>query len=175
MFARNQLLKADSDPNGSDLSNKLNHYEYPVINIDPSLDERIQDNVILSKAFSDLERESSSPDTTEVKPKPFVRVGTTLKKSIPEPTPTIQESSVKSSPSRDSTLEKAKSIAFNSREVRLVGQKEVEMKDDVATKVVIALENIQKDASELWDQVNEKLDQGWTDLKAMVEKAIAKP
>ena len=58
-------------------------------------------------------------------------------------------------------------IALNSREVRLVGpnQKEVEMKDDMATKVVVALENLQKEASDVWSQVNEKLDKGLSDIK----------
>lgn len=72
-----------------------------------------------------------------------------------------------------SNIEKMKSIAFNSREVRLVGpdQREVEMKDDVATKVQVAIENFQKEATEVLGQVNEKLDKGWTELKTMVEKA----
>lgn len=59
------------------------------------------------------------------------------------------------------------SIAFNSREVRFVGpnQKEVEMKDDMASKVVVVLDNLQKEAGEVWDQVNDKLDKGWKDIK----------
>lgn len=72
-------------------------------------------------------------------------------------------------------LEKAKSIAFNSREVRLVGpeQKEVEMKDDLPTKIVIVLDNLKSEASDLWGQVSENVDKGWTDLKRAVEKVIA--
>lgn len=68
-----------------------------------------------------------------------------------------------------------KTIAFNSREIRLVGpdQKEVEMKDDVGTKMMIALENLSKEATEVWGQVNEKLDKGWTELKTAVETALA--
>lgn len=87
---------------------------------------------------------------------------------------------------KPSSMELIKSIAFNGREVRLVGadQKEVEMKDDIPTKVVIALENLQKEASDVWSVVNkqldkgwsvvnEKLDQGWTELKSVVDAAIA--
>lgn len=67
-----------------------------------------------------------------------------------------------------------KNIAFNSREIRLMGpdQKEVEMKDDVGTKMVIALENLQKEAVEAWGQVNEKLDKGWTELKSMIDDVV---
>lgn len=70
--------------------------------------------------------------------------------------------------------DKIKTIAFNSREYRLVGpqQKEVEMKDDVGTKMMIALENLSKEATDVWDQVNTKLDKGWTEFKAMVEGAL---
>lgn len=161
MAARDKYSKIDEvkyDSDKSDPFNELFPYEYPVLTKrDSSSDERILDNVIVSRAFADLERESASPEVSVVK------------KVAPEPTPTVQN------PEVDTSLERAKSIAFNSREVRLVGpnQDEVEMKDDVATKVVVALENIQKDATELWGQVNEKLDKGWTDLKAMVERAIA--
>jgi len=71
--------------------------------------------------------------------------------------------------------EKIKAIAFNSREVRLVGpnQKEVEMKDDVASRLLVALENFQKDATQVWGQVNGQLDKGWTDFKTMIEDAVA--
>lgn len=71
-------------------------------------------------------------------------------------------------------VEKMKDIALNSREVRLVGpnQQEVEMKDDLQSKVVVALENLQKEAKEVYGQVNEKLDQGWTELKSMVEGVV---
>lgn len=70
--------------------------------------------------------------------------------------------------------EKIKTIAFNSREFRLVGpqQKEVEMKDDVGTKMMIAMENFGKEATEVWDQVNTKLDQGWKEFKAMIDGAL---
>lgn len=163
-YSKIETVKYDSDE--SDLFNKLYPYEYPVLIKRDSAkpDERIQDNVIVSKAFADLERESSSPE-------PGVSV---VKKVAPEPAPAVQGSA---DADELSLLERAKSIAFNSREVRLVGpdRKEVEMKDDVATKVVVALENIQKDATELWGQVNEKLDKGWTDFKAMVERVVAAP
>ena len=68
-----------------------------------------------------------------------------------------------SSPSAD----RAKDIALNSREIRLVGpnQKEVEMKDDLPTKIVVAMENLGKEATDVWGQVNDKLDKTWTDVK----------
>lgn len=71
--------------------------------------------------------------------------------------------------------EKIKTIAFNSREYRLVGpqQKEVEMKEDVGTKMMIALENLGKEATDVWEQVNTKLDKGWTDFKTMIDGALS--
>lgn len=70
-------------------------------------------------------------------------------------------------PKGSADVERIKDIAMNSREVRLVGpnQKPTEMKDDVATKFVVAMENLQKEATDVWGQVNEKLDKGWTELK----------
>lgn len=72
-----------------------------------------------------------------------------------------------SEPKGSANIERITDIAMNSREVRLVGpnKKEVEMKDDVASKFVVAMENLQKEATEVWGQVNERLDKGWTDLK----------
>lgn len=102
-------------------------------------------NKVKSSSYTDLERESSAPANQKVAESKEVLAG-----------------------SSDTDVgKKFGDIAFNSREVRLVGpnQKEVEMKDDVATKVVVALENLQKEASDVWSQVNEKLDKGWTDLK----------
>lgn len=64
-------------------------------------------------------------------------------------------------------VEKMKDIALNSREVRLVGaeQREVEMKDDLQSKVAVALENLNKEAKEVLEQMNKKLDKTWTDVK----------
>lgn len=66
---------------------------------------------------------------------------------------------------------------MNSREIRLMGpdQKEVEMKDDVSTKIVIAFDNLQKEASEVWDQVNSKATKTWDEFKDMVERVMKKP
>lgn len=68
-----------------------------------------------------------------------------------------------------------KAIAYNSREIRIVGPdgKEREMKDDVPTRLVIAMENLQKEASELWSTVNKSLDKGWGEFKTMLEDAVA--
>lgn len=64
-------------------------------------------------------------------------------------------------------IDRVKDIASNSREVRLVGpnQKPVEMSDDLPTKFIVAMDNLKKEASDVWGQVNEKLDKGWTELK----------
>jgi len=66
-----------------------------------------------------------------------------------------------------SNAERFSSIAHNSREVRLVGpnQKEVEMKDDVASKMMVAMDNLQKEFTDVWGQVNDKLDKGWREVK----------
>lgn len=102
---------------------------------------------IKSSSYLDLERESSNKQ----------------QKASAGPKEVLADSERSGSPNSDLI----RKIAFNSREVRLVGpnQKEVEMKDDMATKVVVALENLQKEASDVWSQVNDKLDKGWTDLK----------
>lgn len=88
-----------------------------------------------------------------------------------KPTTTITPAGKKTTASDE---DKLKSIAMNSREIRLVGPdgKEVEMKDDVPTKIIVAFENLQKEASQVWDQVNTKLDKGWTEFKTMVERAV---
>lgn len=71
-------------------------------------------------------------------------------------------------------IEKAKSIAFNSREVRLIGpnQQEVEMKDDLASKFAVVMDNLRLEATDLYGKVNEKLDKGWTELKQNVDKLV---
>lgn len=71
----------------------------------------------------------------------------------------VMKESPSSSNAAITNQDRIKSIAYNSREVRLVGpdQKEVEMKDDVATKIVTALENLQKEATDVWDQVNDQV------------------
>lgn len=106
------------------------------------------DNKLKSSSYLDLEREASNKQQKE---------------PAREPKEVLADSERSGSPNSDLI----RKIAFNSREVRLVGpnQKEVEMKDDMASKVVVALENLQKEASDVWSQVNDKLDKGWTDLK----------
>lgn len=170
-YSKIEAIKLAPEDALSLTNNKVYPYEVPyIIERDSSEpDERIRENTIVPNNFADLERESSLIDIDGAKVIPAQKPAA--------PKPAAKAADTKVSAVHSSTLDKAKSIAFNSREVRLVGpdMKEVEMKDDVATKVVVALENIQKDATELWGQVNEKLDKGWTDLKAMVEKAIAPP
>lgn len=83
-------------------------------------------------------------------------------------TPAVRASSASGAdPKPSANADRIKDIALNSREVRLMGpnQREVEMRDDVASKFVVAMDNLQKEASGVWGQVNEKLDKGWTDLK----------
>lgn len=71
-------------------------------------------------------------------------------------------------------LNKAKSIAYNSREVRLMGPegKEVEMKDDLATKVAVVFDNLRSETSQFLGEVNDKLDKGWTEFKQSVDKLV---
>jgi len=109
-------------------------------------------NKLKSSSFTVLERESSSNVATQAK-----RPNLMLAASQGE------DAERSGSPN----VEKMKDIALNSREVRLVGpnQREVEMKDDLPTKVVVALENLQKEAKEVFGTVNEKLDKGWTEIK----------
>ena len=127
------------DNEADETENKLLSYE-PIIVNKYGTSSRSADNKIpsSSQTFSNLEKES-----------PEVMASA--------------DADASGSPNSDTI----KQIAFNSREVRLVGpdQKEVEMKDDVATKVAVALDNLQKEATEVWGQVNEKLDKGWTELR----------
>lgn len=179
MVTRDKYSKAeDVKYSADDVINSNDVFDFSTWNkrSNSAPDERIQDNIIVPKIFADLEREaSSSGSNPTIVQKSSIPEKEDAKKNAPVPSPAIQSGDFKPTQSQAATIEKAKSISFNSREVRLVGpdQKEVEMKDDVASKVVVALENIQKDATELWDQVNEKLDKGWTEFKSMVEKAIA--
>lgn len=143
-------------PGGDEDDNDIKLFYYDPIIKKPTNPKRIATNVI----YGDLEREATQPvakvDGGNVAPS-LVLSG--------------RQDAIDSS-----NADKIKSIAFNSREVRLVGpdQKEVEMKDDVATKMIVALDNLQKEASVVWGQVNTKLDKGWTDFKAMIEEALAK-
>lgn len=125
---------------------------------------------------AEVSSSESSKHENSIRPSTYrflEREASNVHHSAPTAKPTVAESTAKV---EDPSVDRIKSIAFNSREVRLVGpeQKEVEMKDDVATKMVVALDNLQKEATEVWGQVNEKLDKGWTDLKSMIEEAIAK-
>lgn len=65
-------------------------------------------------------------------------------------------------------------IAFNSREIRLVGpqRKPVEMKDDIPSKVVVAFENLQKEAKDVWGDLSVKLEKGWSDVSGQLEKGF---
>lgn len=65
-------------------------------------------------------------------------------------------------------------IAFNSREVRLVGpqRKPVEMKDDIPSKMVVAFENLQKEAKDVWGDLSGKLEKGWADVSGQLEKGF---
>lgn len=104
-------------------------------------------------SFTVIERESSSRDAARKRPTNVMTAAVSQGDDAER--------------SGSPNVEKMKDIALNSREVRLVGpnQREVEMKDDLPTKVVVALENLQKEAKEVLGTVNDKLDKGWTDLK----------
>lgn len=118
--------------------------------------DNIEKNVINPKIFSSqLERDVIARSYMKEPQVEASKQGESMMESLPK------------------DMDKAKSIAFNSREVRLMGpeQREVEMKDDIATKFVIVLDNLKTEASELMDQVNDKLDKGWSEFVKMVEKA----
>lgn len=70
-------------------------------------------------------------------------------------------------------MEMAKHISLNNPEFRLIGssQKPVRMRDDMSTKLFVAMENLKKDAGEFWSQFSEKLDKGWTDVSGRLEKS----
>lgn len=154
---------------GIELDNKILRYDYA------DRTRKLKNNEInpFSGLYADLERESTEQQNQQAKKSLIDLLEPTKKVSPSSAGPEIKASG--GSDAAVSNMDRIKSIAFNSREVRLVGpdQKEVEMKDDVGTKLVVALENLQKEATEVWGQVNERLDKGWTELKTMVEKAVA--
>lgn len=136
-----------ADDDGADLDNQLVAY-VPVINKRNDF-SGARDNKI--KTYKELERELTLAGASGPK----------------RETAIVQAASADAERSGSPNGDAIKSIAFNSREVRIVGPdaREVEMKDDIQTKVAVALDNLQKEAAEAWEQVNEKLDKGWTELK----------
>lgn len=136
-------------------------------------------NDIISRP-STLEEIESSVEPTSSEKKKATNIEPKVRNER-ENTDTVEakkppSSSVKPVAKSLSDVDRLRNIAMNSREVRLIGPdgKEVEMKDDVPTKIVVAFENLQKEASQVWDQVNTKLDKGWNDFKTMVERAVSK-
>jgi hypothetical protein len=183
------------DITSDDLNNAINDNNILVLPYDPLEPKQVDyktssarsssnnSNKLKSSSFTVLERESSAsgPQITPVaKRNPGLVVAASQGDDVER--------------SGSPNVDKMKDIALNSREVRLVGpnQREVVMKDDLPTKVVVALENLQKEAqevlgqvnekldkgwteikkSEVWGQVNERLDKGWTELKSMVEGVV---
>lgn len=145
------------DVTKEDLSNVDDNENDLLLNYDPTeprytnyfTTSRNANNKIKVQSYTNLEREA----TANKKPASVVTVREVM--------------SADASGARSPNTDRAKDIALNSREVRLVGpnQREIEMKDDLPTKFVVALENLGKEATDVWGQVNEKLDKGWTDLK----------
>lgn len=145
------------DVTKEDLSNVDDNENDLLLNYDPTeprytnyfTTSRNANNKIKVQSYTNLEREA----TANKKPASVVTVREVM--------------SADASGDRSPNTDRAKDIALNSREVRLVGpnQREIEMKDDLPTKFVVALENLGKEATDVWGQVNEKLDKGWTDLK----------
>lgn len=163
----------------ADIDNKLFQYDLDVKNskkthLSPvASDPAINNNVIKSRLYPDLEREifeiNSSNNNKQVQDE----------SGSPKPKQTTYEStsqgpSTSSQANKGSLKDKINAIGFNSREVRLVGpeNKPVEVKGDMASQVIIAWQNLQKEAATGWDQVRGRLDQGWTDFKKMVDGVI---
>lgn len=176
------------DITNDDLSNAMNDNNIIILPYDPIEPKQIDyktnsgaNNKLKSSSFTVLERESAQRDAA-LAHRPNMKVSAS--------TVTGQEDAERSG---SPNVEKMRDIAMNSREVRFVGQREVEMRDDLPSKVSVAFENLQKEAkevfeqlnekldkgwtdikkSEVWGQVNDKLDKGWTDLKGMVESVVA--
>lgn len=149
------------------MDNKLLSYEPMMNNVKyPEIEAYLND---LVKPRASLEVESVKPEAESV-PKMIVL---NQKKEVapaaaPAPSLPVMESGASA---RDETM---RLIAHNSREIRLIGpnEREVEMKDDAATRMAVAIENLKKEAGDVWDQVNTKLDKGWTDFRTMVEDAV---
>lgn len=154
-----------SDNGELELDNKLLSYEPMMNKIKyPEIEAYLDD---LQKARN---IDSISPSVVSKGEAPKLVPMNQQKASEPKQMP-VMEVSAPANPAREETI---KLIAHNSREVRLVGpeEREIEMKDDAATKMAVAIENLKKEAGEVWGQVNTKLDKGWTDFKSMVEDAV---
>lgn len=162
---RYNKLGADGDKfdiSSDDISNVDNNANDLLFNYDPAepkytdyfTTSRNANNKIKAKSFTNVERETSATATANNDKRPSASVVTAREV-------------MSADGSADKLSERAKDIALNSREVRLVGpnQREIEMRDDLPTKLAVAMENLGKEATEVWGQVNEKLDKGWTDLK----------
>lgn len=155
--------RRDSKNDDAEIDNKLLSYEPMLNNVKyPSLDSYLDE----------LQRARNPDSEVQAVPKKEVPklVVMDQKKVAQIPSlPVVDQRG--SDPARDETI---KLIAHNSREIRLIGpeEKEVEMKDDAATKMAVAIENLRKEAGEVWGQVNTKLDKGWTDFKTMVDDAV---
>lgn len=99
-----------------------------------------------------------------------------VRKEVPVPSaavpkPVLEIGAIPES-SEPSLAENVANIAFNSREVRLVGpqRRPVEMKDDIPSKMVVVLENLQKEAKDVWGDIKPKLERGWEDVSGQLEK-----
>lgn len=139
-------------------------------------------NIIKSNLYPDLERElqigivgaannnRAAHEAKELANKPVLVAATTASGS-----------------DKASLKDKINAIGFNAREVRLVGPnaQPLEMKNDMSTQVVIAWENLQKEASAGWDtlqkeasagweSVKDQLDKGWNGFKTMVNDRVSR-
>lgn len=165
--------RSSSNNDESEMDNKLLSYEPMMNKIKyPEIEAYLND---LQRARN-LENIESSKSVIVAPRKDSPKlVSMDQRKAVVAPSlPVLEQSDSSpdtSSSARDETM---KLIAHNSREIRLMGpeEREVEMKDDAATKMAVAIDNLKKEAGEVWGQVNTKLDKGWTDFKAMVDDAV---
>lgn len=153
------LLDALADVEGTDENNLFAYNPIEKKKVIPA-----SETTLLSKIkpnYENLEREQTASTQQVRKETPTAAVSRPVMEigAVPET-------------SEPSLAENVANIAFNSREVRLVGpqRRPVEMKDDLPSKMVVALENLQKEAKDVWGDIKPKLEKGWEDVSGQLEK-----
>lgn len=176
----------------SDLDNKVFQYD-PVMKSTSKRSRASQsvatadNNIIKSNLYPDLERELQTQLGGNIDSNSNNKQVRDEKEPARKPVSTAATTSSNGNDARASLKDKINAIGFNTREVRLVGPnaQPIEMKNDMSSQVVIAWENLQKEASAGWDtlqkeasagwdNVRDQLDKGWNGFKTMVGERVSR-
>lgn len=145
-------------------------------------------NIASSKKNSDLEVEeepmmtydSSDARLNEIFPKSSSTESTSkveakVLESREDVKPVIETTKTPANSGKASIEDQISQISLQNPEYRMMGpnrSQEILMGDDVASTLLVALDNMQQEAKELWGQVSETVDDQWTQLKKMIERNL---